>query len=197
MTTTLIKIFKSLHIALIAVLFIFFTNCTDDSIATTLKINCADNYDFTELKSSKDTRGNFEMKIPSSWKKEFFVNPNETRLYFADTTRQLDETFIIDIGLYFSKTTIDSKFIAKQKEQIQQNKNIELIKENQISFQDKEGFALQTTSTNWDLKRNSVKLFLNNTNNSYYIIKIDTYGNKNTEEKLCEALQLLNHAELR
>tara|TARA_B100000809_G_scaffold264657_1_gene321076 strand:+ start:4723 stop:5136 length:414 start_codon:yes stop_codon:yes gene_type:complete len=137
------------------------------------------------------------MKIPLSWKKEMFVNQNETRLYFADTTRQLNETFIIDIGLNFSKTKIDSTFIREIKKQIQENKNTKLIKESKITLKEKPGFVIQTKIEELSIEKNCIEIYLNNKNDSYYILKIDAYGKENIESRFCEAIQLLNHLDLR
>lgn len=197
MSTTLIKTFSSFYVFL----FIFFgtlmTSCSDKKISTLLQFNCEKNYEFSELQSTKDTRGNFEMKIPKSWKKELFVSQDVTRLYFADTTQQLNETYIIDIGLFFSATTIDSDFIKKTHNNIQQDKTLSLIEESGITFHKKSGFAIRTKNNELNFENNCIEIYLNNKNNSYYIIKIDAYGNENIDERFCEALQLLDYADLR
>lgn len=193
MKTASSKNFHSFYLLLFLVFSFSLTSCKDKSIGSQLNIDCNNTYEFTQLKSTKDTKGNFEMKIPVSWKKEMFVNQNETRLYFADTTRQLNETFIIDIGLYFSNTKIDSNFIRETKKQIQQNSNLTLVKERNIIFKEKPGFAIQTNNKELGFEKSSIDIYLKNKNDSYYILKIDTYGNENIEERFCEALQILNY----
>lgn len=174
-------------------LFIFFStllmSCSSENIQNSLEIDCDTDYEFSELTTTKDTRGNFEMKIPKTWKKEMFVNQDETRLYFADTTRQLNETFIIDIGLYFSKTIIDDAFIKNVTKEIKQNN---LVQKNAITYKEKSGYAIQFFSKELNLAKNSIEIYLNNKNDSYYLLKIDAYGDQNIENRFCEALQLLN-----
>ncbi len=197
MRTTYARSQSYLYVSFLFVFSLSLTSCAEKNINNLLDIHCDNNYEFRELKSTTDTRGNFEMKIPLSWKKEMFVNQNETRLYFADTTRQLNETFIIDIGLNFSKTKIDSTFIREIKKQIQENKNTKLIKESKITLKEKPGFVIQTKIEELSIEKNCIEIYLNNKNDSYYILKIDAYGKENIESRFCEAIQLLNHLDLR
>lgn len=194
---TFSRVFLSQFHAFLAVVFIlFFASCSDSSISKKLKIDCSDNYDFNQLKTTKDTRGNFEMKIPSNWKKEMFVNENETRLYFADTTRELNKTFIIDIGLYFSKVKIDTDFMNSKKIQIEEGQNIELEKLSKINYKDTDGYVVQTKSSELNLNKTGIEIYLNNKNDSYYILKIDAYGMENIESRICEALNLLEYFQI-
>lgn len=170
------------------------TSCSKDTISSNFNYNCNYNFEYPKLQTTKDTNGNFEIKIPFNWKKEFFMSDSETRLYFADTTRQLTEAFIIDIGLYNSPQKIEEEYLKEIKKEIRNSKNAK-VTDKTITFQEKPGYILEIQLTEMNINKNSIHIYLQNKNNSYYFIKIDAYGTELINKRLCEALQILDKIE--
>jgi hypothetical protein len=168
-----------------------FTNCKDKKVSVSSIFNCIEETKLSNLKETKEPNGNFEIKIPENWKKEFFISERESRLYFADTTQELNHSYITDIGLYQNKKVIDSVFFKNKLERIKNDTLLELINSGNMTFQEKPCYIFYTTQNKQNLEKSTFEIYLQNRNRSYYLIKVDVYGNENKESRFCEALDLI------
>lgn len=184
------KTLSSLSI-LIIITFLCLASCKNKKLSNSVDFICRENTEFKNLKNTKEPNGNFEMMIPTNWKKEFFVSNRESRLYFADTTKELNQTYITDIGLYENKQVIDKNFLNKKLDSIKNEDHLDLITSNKITFQEKPGYIFHTTQNSKNIEKNTFEIYLQNRNRSYYLIKVDIYGNENQATRFCEALTLI------
>ena len=65
--------------------------CTNKNTKNPFDTECKSLTFYDNLKTCKEPNGNFEIKLPENWKREFFVSENESRFYFADTTKELSQ----------------------------------------------------------------------------------------------------------
>ena len=167
------------------------TNCKDKKLSDSSIFTCIEKTKLSNLKRTKEPNGNFEIKIPENWKKEFFISERESRLYFADTTQELNHSYITDIGLYQNKNVIDAVFFKNKLERIKNDTLLELTSSGKIIFQEKPGYIFYTTQKKQNTEKNTFEIYLQNRNRSYYLIKVDVFGNENKESRFCEALALI------
>jgi len=182
--------------ALTCVCILIISSCTNNTIASTLGYSCVSEKGFTNLKSLTDVKNNFEIKIPEHWKKEFFVDNSESRLYCADTTKELNSTYIFDLGHYSGKLKIDTAFIKKAKKAISKNGSELILKSKKITFQNKPGYCFVSKSTSEKFEYQTLHAYISNKNNTYYLLKIDVYGTTHIEERFCEALSLFKNTQM-
>ena len=168
-----------------------FIGCSDNTLKNTTDFDCQSSIKIDNLKNCKEPNGNYEINLPKNWKKEFFVSENESRLYFADTTKELNQTYIADIGLYYKKTEIDENFLQEKITSIQQDNYLNLISSEKIKFQEKQGYFFHTSQVLENSEKTSLEIYLQNRNKSFFLIKIDVYGNENKTERFCEALTII------
>lgn len=181
---------KSLIISTIIGL-IFFTSCKNEKLSNSLNFNCSEVPLLKNLKNVSEPNGNFQIKIPSNWKKEFFISDKESRLYFADTTKELNQAYIADIGLFQIKKKIDKKFLQEKLDEIKGKNHLELKSSKKILFKEKPGYIFHITQNLQNIEKNTFEIYLQNKNRSYYLIKVDVYGTENQTTRFCEALALL------
>jgi len=176
---------------LILIAYIFLASCKKKNFRDSLELDCSQEVRFSNLKTTLEPKGNFKINIPTHWKKEFFISEKESRLYFADTTKQLNESYIIDIALHQNKKILDSEFLNKKLDSIKTTKHLKLINSKKIIFQEKPGYLFHTRRNNYGIDKNTFDIFLQNRDRSYYLIRIDMYGDSNQTTRLCEALALI------
>lgn len=170
---------------------ITFTSCSKNKLSDQINLNCNSKSISQEFKNCKEPNGHFEINLPKHFKREFFVSEHESRLYFADTTKELTATAITDVGIYFNKKNIDVAFFNEKLKTLKQEHPNQKIQAQKINFQNKTGFYFSFNAENENFQKNRIEIFLENKNNSYYLISIDTYGEQNTEERFCEALDII------
>lgn len=178
---------KHLPIFFFYIALLIFISCTNNSLSNSLKLNCESNTQQEKTKNCIEPNGNYEVNLPKDWKREFFISENESRLYYADTTRELNKTYISDVGLYQKKTEINQTFLDGKILEITKEPNTHLISSKKILFQEKPGYIIRTSQVD----KNRLEIYLQNKNNSFYLIKIDAYGHENQSERFCEALTII------
>ena len=60
------------------------------------KFNCKPT-NFTNLEKIEDVKNLFSLEIPKKWKTNLYYDDLQSSIYTADTTKQLTETFLLDI----------------------------------------------------------------------------------------------------
>ncbi len=175
---------------------LFLTSCGKDTIAKSLGYICDNKNELKNLKTLTDVRNNFKIDIPENWKREFFVDNYESRLYCADTTKELNSTYTFDLGHYSGKLTIDEAFIKKAKGIATKNKSAEILNSKIITLNGKPGYCIVTKSTNASFAYQTLQAYFKNKNDSYYFFKLDVYGSENMDTRFCEALNLLENSKM-
>lgn len=182
-------------ILLLTITLMSLISCTNSNLKSSINLDCSSKYKFDNLKNCKEPNGNYAINLPNHYKREFYINESESRIYYADTTKELNQTFITDVGLYRSKKEIDKKFLNEMVTSIEQEENVELTSLSKIVFKEKNGYIFHITENNKSIEKNSIEVYLANRDRSYYFIKIDIYGNENQDERLCEALSIIEGSE--
>lgn len=185
----LLKLKNSSPIVLISTCMLFIS-CNNHSIKKKLDIECNESANFEKLIKVKDAKGTFESETPSNWKRELFINNNESRLYAADTTKNLNNAYIYDLGCYSGELIIDNSFEDKIKNEISTTEDSEITRSKKINYLEKEAYYIHYKTTSTHISSKSIILYLKNKNNSFYKLKIDAYGEDNTNERFCEALDI-------
>lgn len=187
------QVIPSISFFFVCITFLSLNGCSKNKISDHLNFSCNTNYKFTNLKACLEPNENYKINLPNNWKREFFVSKNESRLYYADTTKELHKTYISDVGLYFKKTNINQDFLVGRISELEQDYGMQVIDSRNIVFQKKKGLLIYVSKETPAI--NSIELYLQNKNNSYFLIKIDVYGNENQHERLCEALSIIEISE--
>lgn len=169
----------------------FLPACDSKSIEKELGYNCNLAKDFKNLTNIKDAKLTFEVKIPENWKRELFVNNIESRLYAADTTKELNNTYIYDFGYYSGELKTDEEFQLNLHKEINSFGKSTILKKKNFKVKNKDAYFVSYKTEKEHLNSNSILLFLRNKNNSFYKLKVDVYGQNNKEQRFCEALSLL------
>lgn len=195
MSHIFINFLKQNLIALLSACLISLTllSCNTNSLKRNIGFDCDATSDFSNLIEIKDAKLTFETKIPSNWKRELFVDNYESRLYAADTTKELNHAYIFDLGHYSGELIIDKNFKTKISNEINSLNKSKITEAKIFTYKEKEVFYISYNSENGNIASNNIQLYLKNKNNSYYKLKIDVYGKTNIEQRFCKAIELFEH----
>ena len=167
--------------------------CQNNTLSDTLAFACSSKTNFQRLDSQVDTRNSFEISVPSSWKKEFFVDATISSFYCADTLKELQTTYLLDISHYNDKLPKLQQLQNKVKSAVFRKPEGKIVDEKELLFKEKETYYLYSTHTENQILTHTLELYMANKNNSFYRITLDIYGNSQVEKRICEALSLIDN----
>ena len=173
---------------------LFLVSCQQASLQKALFESCKSTRQEQAQKNIKDPHKRFEISIPSNWKKEFFIDSSSTRFYCADTTKELTDTYIIEIGHYTKNTTLDTLFVKTIEGEVLQKENGEVLQSKHVRLGEKKGYSIHSKYKRLGFDFQTVQSYFPNTNGSLYLLKVEAYGIENSEARLCEGMALLDRA---
>ncbi len=191
------RILPSLFLPCLLSIFSFallLTGCQQPSLQKALFGSCKSTQQEQAQKNIKDLHQRFEISIPSDWKKEFFIDSSSTRFYCADTTKDLTDTYIVEIGHYLKNTTLDTLFVKKIEDEVLQKEKGVVLQSKRVRLGDKKGYSIHSKYRRLGFEFQAVQSYFPNTNGSLYILKVEAYGTEKTEARLCEGMALLDKA---
>lgn len=143
-----------------------------------------------------DVKNIFSIQVPKHWKTNLFYDDIQSSIYFADTTKQLTETVLLDISQVIKEYNFNASFKKKlfKKDSVLQ---LNLIKEKSITLLEKPAYYRLSKGFKGKYQYQIVNIYIKQNTNSVYHIKIEVYGDVLTNQRLCKAMQLINTLELK
>jgi hypothetical protein len=180
--------FKKSYCAIL--LGILASSCSVNDLQSKLSFQCSSSKSLENLKKLTDVKNTFSIKIPKNWKRELYVSSKESRIYFADTTKELEDAYIFDIGYLKESQAIDNNFIANFQKELTKNNQI-LEQSGKFFHAEKKGYFFLSSSENFGMSSKNLHVYIQG-NTFCYRVNIDVYGDQNIESRFCEALQFFN-----
>ena len=162
-----------------------------DSSALTKDFNCDDS--LSNLEDVPDFENKFSMPIPKDWKVNLYYDKAQSSIYFADTTKQLTETTIVDVTFIKQKTNFDSIFLKN----VQANYiHTGLQEEENKTFQLYEYPSYYTVAkgTRNNFTYTICNVFIKTSGDGKFIhAKLEVYGDSLVEQRLCKVINLVEN----
>lgn len=146
---------------------------------------------FSKTKEILDFKKQFSISTPNNWKTNLYYDNTQTQIYTADTTKQLSDTYILDIAFNSGELILDESF---------KNKIIEDLKEEQLQNLKFKFDTFKKKSCLWFVSKGMKKkldyyyfqMFVLNSPTDYYEITTKIYGNELLDERLCESIAIIS-----
>lgn len=158
------------------------------------QFNCK-TINFSNIEEIIDMNKQFKLKVPKHWNTRLYFDNNQTQIYSADTTKQLSQTYILDISFNNGELILNEAFkdtIIKNLTQKEQLKNLQFQFD---QFKEKPSLWLFSKGKNNNLTYHYFQLFVLNSPTNYYEITTKIYGDKLIEERLCESISFMDEIE--
>jgi hypothetical protein len=149
---------------------------------------------YSNLEIIKDYKEKFSVQFPDNWKTNLYYDNNQSSIYSADTTKQLTETFLVDITQVSTKLELDSEFIQKFKTNLLNNQLIESTSY-ETMFQGKETYFSRALGKKNNYDYQICNLFIKTSENNYIHAKAEVYGDSLVNERICNAMSLIEKTE--
>ncbi|MFD1293928.1 hypothetical protein ACFQ5N_08785 [Lutibacter holmesii] len=180
------------HLLQFLVLIMVLASCSKQS-ELRKNFNC-NNINSEQKSEQYDFHKNFKLNIPSNWKTTLYYNNYQSEIISADTVKQLTNTYILDASYNLGTIEFSNKFHSKN-DSILKAKNLKIIKSNTTLFQNKPSFwyVANGAKNGFDYHQFNITVLLSQ--NTYFNCYIEVYGDKNIDERFCDAISILENIE--
>ncbi|MDT7831835.1 hypothetical protein RQM59_05550 [Flavobacteriaceae bacterium S356] len=145
----------------------------------------------SNLEDVADFENKFSMPIPKDWKVNLYYDSAQSSIYFADTTKQLTETTIVDVTFIKQKTNFDAAFLSN----VQTNYVNAALKEEKnktFSLNDYPSYYTVAKGIRNNFPYTICNVFINTMGDGTFIhAKLEVYGDSLVEQRLCKGIDLV------
>jgi len=170
------------------VLCLVICSCNSGSIISK-NLDCnPETYNNLEVVEDFDKR--FKIQLPDNWKTNLYYDKNQTSIYSADTTKNLTDTYTVDVTYIYSELTLDEKFIQRFKTDLYQKQLVETTSY-EFLFQEKEAYFSRALGKRGQFNYEICNIFIKLDRGNYIHAKAEVYGDTLINERFCNAFSLI------
>jgi len=177
-------------LALVVIIIISIISCQRDDLKN--EFNCKTSTNNSELKEYRDILKKFKIKLPSNWKTSLYYDEYQSKVYSADTTKNLTDTYILDIAWHQGELILNDDFAQRVKDTLAIKEQMSVVKSKFSKFQDKPCYWTLSKGKTAKYAYNNLQVYVKTEVDEYFTFTTKVYGDKNVDERICEAIQLSN-----
>ncbi len=178
---------KKLIIIIIA---IGFVSCQSNSLRK--EFNCETKTEFSELKEYRDFLKNFRIQVPKSWKTTLYYDEYSSDIYSADTTKQLTDSYVLEMSWKQGELILDKTFEEKIKDTLKLKEQLKIIKSGFGKFKEKPMYFNLSEGTRSGIKYKYLQVYLKTNIDEYITLTSKVFGDKLVNERLCASVELFD-----
>lgn len=181
-------------LVLIAVVFgVVFGSCKNSQFER--EFSCETPMSFSNTKTYKDVLSHFEIDVPKNWKTSLYYDEYQSKLYTADTTRNLSESYIIDVSWHQGELIIDDDLERLVSEQVGREFNLIPVKAGEGEFLDYPSYYHISTGKKNNMSWHYLQIYLKYAPDEYYTLTSKIYGDELVTERICSSFAVFKELE--
>lgn len=145
---------------------------------------------FSNLEEIKDSKENFSVAFPKTWKTNFYTDNLQSSIYTADTLQQLTKSILLDVSFINNDIVLNDVFKLKIEQENLNNKLIQ-IETKEFSLFNKPSYYVLSKGVKNNFAYQSLQIFISINLRKSMLIKTEIYGDSLTQERLCKAITLI------
>ena len=165
-------------------------NCQKNDIES--ELGCGSTPKLGETKETRDILKKFKLVVPEYWSTQLYYDDFKSQIYAADTSKQLTETYILDVAWHQGELTLDDVLAKKVRDTLYIREQMTTIKSGFGKFKKK--------PSHWNLSQGKesgrlytfLQLYLKTEPDEYFLLTTKLYGHENVNARLCESLALFD-----
>ncbi|PIE49406.1 MAG: hypothetical protein CSA39_02795 [Flavobacteriales bacterium] len=169
---------------------VLLVSCGKDQLSN--HFNCKDINTKNNLKEYRDFLKNFYIEIPDNWKTELFYDEYSSSVFAADTTKNLTESFLLDISWRQGELNIDDAFKKQLQDSVLNTQRLTTIKDGMITFKDKPSFFNLAGGKQGNYNYQFFQLYVKTGMDEYITLTSKVYGDKKIARRICESIAYFN-----
>jgi len=170
------------------ILFIALISCEKPS-KLELKLNCSSSKNY-KYNKTKDFNNNFTMKIPKSWKTNYYYDINTSEIYAADTIKELTKSFIVGVSFHKGNIELNNVYNKKIDSLLFLKKLNKYAFENE-PFTNKPAYWYLVDGTKNGFTYHQLNITIKNSDKSYINATSEIYGDQLINDRICKSISIL------
>ena len=176
------------------VLLVSSLSCQKNDIES--EFDCDSTPKLGETKEIRDILKKFKLIVPKDWSTQLYYDEFKSQIYAADTSKQLTETYILDVAWHQGELTLDEALAKNVKDTL-------YIKEQMTTV--RSGFGnFKKKPSHWNLSQGKesgrlytfLQLYLKTEVDEYFLLTTKLYGDTNVDSRLCESIALFDKVKI-
>lgn len=155
--------------------------------------DCNTTTNFANTEEVQDILKHFKINIPRDWKSELYYDETQSRFYSADTTKQLTETYIVDVTWHQGEIEFGQDFETLVINDLKQNQQLTPIKSGFGNFNNFKGYYNLSKGSQTGFDYHFFQIFLKTATDEYYTLTTKVYGNEFVNERICASVSLFEN----
>ena len=143
-----------------------------------------------KMELNRDFNESFSLLIPATWKTSLYYDNAQSEIFAADTTQTIQETYLMEIALVNGKININTDFQNKVKT-VTTSSGLQTQKDGFLKMGNFEGYFHLGNGLKNDEIINVFQYYIKISDEKYFLIKTQLYGNENLNERLCQSFQMI------
>ncbi len=154
------------------------------------------NSSLSNLETVTEFQKNFSVKLPKNWKTELYSISNQSGIISADTSKVFSKSYTIDFSINNGSINLPED-LNKKINDLLRDKNLMEVKTSYHQFDKKEAFAHLSIGKDPENTTFSVfQYYIKLDEEKYILVKAEIHGGSLQQERLCEAISLINKIEI-
>ncbi len=166
-------------------------SCNNNNITEVFDCNTPSH--FTNSKKYNDVLKKFSIKIPKYWKTELYFDEFQSELYSADTTKELSESYIVDISWHQGGLEFNEDFEQNILQNLEEVERLETKLSGYGTFIKHKAYYNLSVGINTDIPYHYLQIYLQFENDTYYTFTSKIYGDEFVNERICESISLFQN----
>lgn len=176
-------------VALICVIVVC-TSCQNSKFEK--EFECDTPAHYTQKKTYKDVLSHFEIEVPKSWKSELYYDEYQSAIYTADTTKELSDSFILDITWHQGELVLDKDFEVRVAQKASRSLRLIPVKSGFGEYLGHPAYYHIATGKQGDLNWHFLEIYVQHKVDEYYTFTSKIYGNEFVNERICASFSVFN-----
>ncbi len=149
---------------------------------------------YKNTKSYTDINNNFNISIPDTWKTELYFSDYESEIFSADTTKELTESYILDVSYNSGRIEFDTQFY-RNTDSVSSLNNLTIINSGNQLFQSKPTYWNIVKGSKNGFPFHQFNLMVKLSRNSYFNAHSEIYGDSAVYPRICKSISILESIE--
>jgi len=178
------------HFLLLFLITFTLISCEKNDVADAF--DCNSSIHFSETKEMNDVLKKFKIDIPIDWNSKLYYDEYKSVLYSADTTKNLSETYIVEITWHQGELELNEDLDQKVQEAIDTKEELQTLRSGFGKFKKFPAYYNLANGKSMDFEYFYLQVYLQTKPDEYFTLTTKIYGNEFVDERICASIAVFN-----
>ena len=160
------------------------------------ELGCGSTPKLGKTKEVRDILKKFKVVVPENWETQLYYDEFKSQIYAADTTKQLSETYILDIAWHQGELKLNEALAKSVTDTLNLREQMTTVKSGFGEFKKKQSYWNLSQGKKSDRLYTFIQMYLKTDEDEYFLMTTKLYGKIDVDARLCESLALFKKVKI-